>query len=134
MKKGLSMDNRGGIQSQIVESSEVGLGGNEFETGLINVAANATIKKGTVLKRNGTKFEPVTDIDAETPVAINPKDITNSGGAAADMSFRAIIFGPVRADVLKIGDVAVTNPAHFDKIRANALCIPMVQNDISRTS
>jgi hypothetical protein len=128
------MDNRGGIQSQVVESSEVGLGGNEFETGSINVAPNATIKKGTVLKRNGTKFEAVTDIDTETPIAINPKDIINSGASAADMSFRAIIFGPVRADVLTVNNTPVTNPAHFDKIRANALCIPVIQNDISRTS
>jgi hypothetical protein len=126
------MNNRGGIQSQIVESQVVGLGGNEFETGSIIVAANTTIKKGVVLKRAGANFAPVTDLESEKPVAINSFDIINSGASAANMSFRAIIFGPVRADLLTVNGV-VTTPAQNDLIRASTVCIPINVNDISRT-
>ena len=121
---------RGGIKSQTVENSVVGLGGNEFETGLINVPATSIIKKGTVLFRSGSKFAPVTDLEEETPVAVNPFDIENPGSAAADMSFRAIIFGPVRADLLTIDGVATTD-AQNDAIRCHASIIPIKVNDIS---
>jgi len=126
------MNNRGGIQTQIVETNVVGLGGNEFETGLINVAANTTIKRGVVLKRDGSKFAPLADFEDDTPVAINPFDIINDKPAAADMSFRAIIFGPVRADLLTVNGI-VTTPAQNDLIRASATCIPITVHDISRT-
>jgi len=125
---------RGGVKKQIVESSVVGLGGNEFETGSITVAANTTISKGAVLKRDGAgKFALVTDLTAETPVAINPFDIPNPTAAAAELSMRGIIFGPVRADLLHVNGTPVTSPALLDKIRANALCVPIMANDISRT-
>jgi len=125
---------RGGIKTQIVESSVVGLGGNEFETGSITVAANTTILKGAVLKRDGAgKFALVTDLSAETPVAINPFDIPNPTAAAAELSMRGMIFGPVRADLLHVNGTPVTSPAFLDKIRANTLCVPIKANDISRT-
>jgi len=126
---------RGGITTQTVENPVVGLGGNEFETGSITVAANTTVKRGAILKRDSTgKFALVTDISTETPVAINPFDIPNPSASAAEMSMRAIIFGPVRADLLNVSGAAITSPAAFDKIRANALCVPVQVTDISRTS
>jgi len=125
---------RGGIRSQTVDNSVVALGGNEFETGSITVAAGDTVKAGALLKRDGAlKFAPVADLGADTPVAVNPFEIANKGNTAADMSVRAIIFGPVRADMLNVKGLPVTSPACFDKIRANALCIPIHVNDISRT-
>jgi hypothetical protein len=123
---------RGGIRSHTVESSVVCLGNNEFETGSINVAANAIIKKGTVLKRVGEKFAPISNIETETPVAINPFDIENTSNAAADMSMRACICGNVRADLLTANGVTTT-PAQNDKIRASTACIPLTVNDISHT-
>ena len=124
---------RGGIRTQDVESKAVGLGGNEFETGVINVAAGVTVLAGSILKRDATgKFTLVTDLAVDTPVAINPFDIPNPGGVAADMSLRAIVYGRVRADMLNVNGLPVTSPAFFDKIRANTLCIPIQVNDISR--
>ncbi len=124
---------RGRIQSQTVENSVVALGDNTFETGSINVAAGATIKKGVVLYRVAdSKFAPVTDSAAEKPCAVNPADIINEGSAAADLSLRAIIAGPVRADLLTINGVKTTS-AQNDLLR-NYSIIPEKQNDISRTS
>ena len=124
---------RGGITTQIVDNSVVALGDNEFETGLINVPGNSTIKKGTVLQRLPSgKFAPVTDAEDETPRAVNPFDIPNTEAAARDLSIRAIISGPVRADLLLIDD-RVTTAEENDLIRDHALIIPVKQNDISRT-
>jgi hypothetical protein len=124
---------RGGIQSQIVENSMVALGDNDFETGLINVAAGATIKRGVVLYRGaGGKFAPVTDTATQKPSAVNPADIENKGSAAADLSIRAIIAGRVRADLLTINGI-VTTAEQNDMLRDYSI-IPERQNDISRTS
>ena len=126
---------RGGVDSREVGTPVVALGDNQFETGSITVAANATIKKGALLKRDATgKFALITDLDNETPVAINPFDIENKSEAAADMSMRGMIFGRVRADLLNVNGLPVTSPAYFDKIRANTLCVPIRINDISHTS
>ena len=125
---------RGGVRNESVESKAVGLGGNEFETGVLNVAAATTIPAGALLKRDAAgKFALVTDLTADTPVAINPFDIPNKGSAAADMSLRAIIFGRVNANMLNVSGAPVTSPALFDKIRANTLCVPIQTTDISRT-
>jgi len=126
---------RGGIESREVGTPVVGLGDNQFETGSITVAANATIKAGALLKRDAAgRFALVTDLDTETPVAINPFDIPNNSGASAELSMRGMIFGRVRADLLHVNGLPVTTPAYFDKIRANTLCVPIRVNDISHTS
>ena len=128
------MDNRNGIQTQIVDRSQVGLGGNLFETGLITVGPGKTIKKGSLLIRSGDKFALVTDLATENPVAINPFDIPNRDTMlSADMSLRAIIFGPVRADMLNVNGLPITSQAYFDKIRDTANCTPILAHDISRT-
>lgn len=124
---------RGGMQSQTVKDSIVALGDNIFETGSINVAAGATIKKGVVLYREvDSKFAPVTDAATQKPCAVNPADIKNEGSAAADLSLRAIIAGPVRADLLTINGIKTT-AAQNDMLRAYSI-IPEKQNDISHTS
>jgi len=139
---------RGGIDSRVVGGGEVALGNNEYETGLINVAANSIVKAGTVLIRAGNKFTPATEIettdevdtDAGTEtvsitttkkVVINPYDVENKGAAAADLSLRVIISGPVRADMLKIGNRGITD-AEKDAIRGSSI-IALRANDISRT-
>jgi hypothetical protein len=145
------MGGRGGITEQVVENSVVALGGNNFETGIINVAAGATIKKGVVLKRAGNKFAPVVDTSPititadvsntpaqipipgttiDTPVAVNPFDISNPGNAAADMSIRAIVSGPVRADLLPIDGGGITD-AQGDMLRDYGV-IPVKVADLSR--
>jgi len=127
---------RGGIKTNIIESSVVGLGGNQFETGSIVVPAGATIPAGAVLRRGYSGiFELVTNLTTDTPVAVNPFDIPNNdpSGHGIQASMRAIISGPVRADMLNINGNSITAPKDFDKIRANSLCIPIQANDISRT-
>jgi hypothetical protein len=143
---------RGGIKTEIVENSVVALGDNNFETGVITVPAGETIKKGTVLKRANGKFAPVlntapqtinVDVDGtatdvpipgsvtDVPVAVNPFDIPNPGTAPADLSIRALISGPVRADLLTI-DGEVTTDDQNDMLRDYGI-IPIKVNDISRT-
>jgi hypothetical protein len=143
---------RGGIKTETIENSVVPLGGNQFETGLITVPANSMIKKGVLLKREGGKFAPVTNtapatinadvngsetsiplpgIPAEIPVAVNPFDVPNHGSAAADLSIRALISGPVRADLLTVAGVATTDDQN-DMLR-NYGIIPIKVNDVSRT-
>jgi hypothetical protein len=145
------MSGRGGITEQVVDNSVVALGGNDFETGVITVEAGATIKKGVVLKRAGNKFAPVVDTSpititadvdgdetqipipgtaVDTPVAVNPFDITNPG-TAADLSIRALISGPVRADLLTINGGAI-DAKQGDMLR-NYGIIPVKAADLSRT-
>jgi hypothetical protein len=146
------MSGRGGIKTEIIENSEVALGNNVFETGIINISAGTTIPKGTVLKRVSGKFAPVLDTSPQTitadvsetpteipipgsvtdvPVAVNPFDIPNPGESAADFSIRALISGPVRADLLKINGAGTTDDQN-DMLR-NYGIIPIKVNDISWT-
>jgi hypothetical protein len=146
------MGGRGGITEKVVENSIVALGGNDYETGVITVGAGATIKEGVVLKRTGNKFVPVVDTSPVTitadvsgtatqipipgtvkdiPVAVNPFDISNPGTAAADMSIRALVSGPVRADLLIINGGEISD-AQGDMLRDYGI-IPVKVADLSRT-
>ena len=126
---------RGGTRTETIENIAVGLGGNEFETGVLNVAGNTTVPAGALLKRGADgKFALVTDLENEIPVAINPFDVPNHGTIAKDMSLRPIIYGRVNASALNVNRLPITSPSFFDKIRANTLCVPIQTNDISRTS
>jgi hypothetical protein len=139
------------MTEQEISNPVVALGGNDFETGVINVGAGQTISKGVVLKRAGNKFAPVTNTSpvsisadvsgteteipipgttVDTPVAVNPFDITNPGTAAADMSIRALITGPVRADLLTINGGPITDEQR-DMLRSYGI-IPVKVNDLSR--
>ncbi|GHU66655.1 hypothetical protein FACS189447_07990 [Spirochaetia bacterium] len=143
---------RGGITREVVGKGIVALGGNEFETGIITIAAGITLKAGSLLKRAGSKFAPVLDTSPQTitadvnetatqipipgttkdtPVAVNPFDIPNPGASAADLSLRAIISGPVRADLLLVGTQGTTDDQN-DMLR-NYGIIPIQENDISWT-
>jgi hypothetical protein len=145
------MGGRGGITEQVIENSVVALGGNDFETGVITVGAGAIINKGVVLKRTGNKFAPVVDTNPVTitadvagtgtqipipgtavdvPVAVNPFDISNPGTAAADLSIRALVSGPVRADLLTINGGEITD-AQGDMLRDYGI-IPVKVADLSR--
>jgi hypothetical protein len=124
------MGGRGGIKDHVVTNSVVALGGNNFETGIINVPAESIIEKGVVLKRVGDKFAPITDTGVDVPVAVNPFDIENTAAAAADLSIRALISGQVRADLLTI-DGAGTTDAQNDMLRDYGI-IPVKVNDLSR--
>jgi len=100
-----------------IENKSLLQGDNEFETGIINVAAGAVIPAGAFLQRasNG-KFAVVTDTEEETPCAVNPVEIKNTGTAAADIPIRALVAGRVRQDMLSVNGEAISD-AEADMIR-----------------
>lgn len=69
----------------------------------------------------------VTDV----PVAVNPFDIANPGTAPADCAIRALISGPVRADLLTINGAAIS--ADQGDMLRNYGIIPVKVTDLSRT-
>jgi hypothetical protein len=124
------------------------LGNNEFETGVLTVPAGATVLAGALLKRVDDKFAPVANtgpvevdaagetvsipgVPADIPVAVNPADVSNPGGAPADIPFRALVSGKVRQDMLSIYGEPIT-AAQADMLRVYGI-LPRRLNDISRT-
>jgi hypothetical protein len=112
------------IKSHAVTNKSLFLGNNEFETGILTVLAGITVPAGAFLSRDktsqkfsaavntedieidvpdgdgGTEAVAIPGVPINYPVAINPVEIKNAAGAPADISFRALIFGKVRADML----------------------------------
>ena len=87
------------IETSTVDTSTVLLGNNDFETGLLAaVPANTIVKAGTYLKRDGEKFAVLTNPASEKVVGIVPFDVENEKSSVADVPFRALIAGRVRAD------------------------------------
>jgi hypothetical protein len=138
-----------------VTSRVVMLGDNYFESGVIPIAAGATITAGTVLKRNtdgkfapvvntdpipgthgtpaaggGWATEPTDPIPGDVPAAIMPFDITNRKDAAADFGFRALVQGRVRLDMLRINGMPIT-AAQRDMLREIGI-LPVKITDLSQ--
>jgi hypothetical protein len=139
----------GGMKTTNVENKVVAIGDNLFESGIINIAAGATVKAGTVLKRDvDGKFAPAIDTEynpglpadgggweippspGDIPIAVMPFDIENLGTAAADYGFRAIVSGRVRADMLTVNGQPTTTEQN-DRLRSYAI-IPVKVKDLSR--
>jgi hypothetical protein len=113
-----------------VKNRVVAIGNNLFESGVINVPAQSKITAGTLLKREESgKFSPVLS-DEDTPVAVMPYDLENSGDAAADCGFRALTSGRVRADMLTV-DGSITTAAQNDALRSYTI-IPIKVTDLSQ--
>jgi hypothetical protein len=124
------MSSRGGIKKKIVGEGVVALGGNEFETGYIEVPANSFVTKGTVLSR-ATDGKFVRATASADIIAVNSIDIVNDTDSAQQMSFRALINGPVREDLLRLNG-GVLNAADRDNLRRVGI-VPILVIDISRT-
>ena len=145
----------GGMKVTNPVNRVVMLGDNRFESGVINIAAGATITAGTVLKRNedgkfapventgttpgtpgvpaaggGWATEPTDPVPGDVPAAVMPFDITNAKSAAADLGFRALVEGRVRRDMLKIADSELT-AAQCDMLR-NVGILPVKVTDLSQ--
>jgi hypothetical protein len=138
-------------QTRHPENKSLFLGNNEFETGLLTVPAGTTIPAGALLKRVDNKFAPVLNtspiqinvgdsstidvpvpgVPADAPVAVNPVEVKNPGGAPADIPFRALVSGKVRADMLSVDGQPIT-AAQADMLRVYGI-LPRRLNDISRT-
>jgi hypothetical protein len=138
-----------------VKNKVVAIGDNWFESGLINIASAASVKAGTVLKRDtngkfapvvktettpgthgvpadggGWQTEPTDPVPGDIPVAVMPYDLENLGNADADYGFRAIVSGRVRADMLTINGNSTT-AAQNDLLRSCGI-IPVKVTDLSQ--
>ena len=120
------------IETSTVDTSTVLLGNNDFETGLLAaVPANTIVKAGTYLKRDGEKFAVLTTPASEKVVGIVPFDVENEKGSVADVPFRALIAGRVRADkVLLNGNKPAVE--QLDMLRACGI-ITVTVTDVSQT-
>ena len=121
------------IETSTVDTSTVVLGNNDFETGLLAaVPANTIVKAGTYLKRDGEKFAVLTNPASEKVVGIVPFDVENEKSSVADVPFRALIAGRVRADkVLLNGNKPAVE--QLDMLRARGI-IPVTVTDVSQTA
>lgn len=86
------------------------LGGNEFESGALTVAASGSVSEGALLKRDSNgKFVAVSDLSNETPVAVYVGEtLTNATGSAKDFEIRAVVSGRVDATKCHVGSDALT--------------------------
>jgi hypothetical protein len=142
----------GGMKIENVTNRVVLLGDNHFESGIINIAAGATVAEGTVLKRDadgkfapvintdttpgthgtpasggGWEAEPTDPVPGDAPVAVMPFSITNNKAAAADFGFRALVDGRVRLDMLRINGNPIT-AAQSDMLRGVGILPVKVTN------
>ena len=118
------------METKTIDTSVLLLGDNEFETGVLaDVPADSVVKAGTCLKRSGEKFAVLKTPASEKVAAIVPFDVENEKGTAADVPFRALISGKVRADkILFDGNAATTE--QLDMLRACAI-VPLKVTDVS---
>ena len=121
------------IETSTVDTSTVVLGNNDFETGLLAaVPANTIVKAGTYLKRDGEKFAVLTTPASEKVVGIVPFDVENEKSSVADVPFRALIAGRVRADKVLLNGNKPTGE-QLDMLRACGI-IPVTVTDVSQTA
>lgn len=121
------------IETNTVDTGTVLLGNNDFETGVLAaVPANTVIKAGTYLKRNGEKFAVLTTPATEKVAGVVPFDVENEKDSAADVPFRALIAGRVRADKVLLNGNKPT-AEQLDMLRACGI-IPVAVTDISHTA
>ena len=110
------------------ENKTLVLGSNFYETGVIAIAAGVEIAAGTLLKRASGKFAKAASTD--TPVAVMPLALKNTGAASADIGFRALVCGMVRRDMLNLSGAALTD-AQCDALRGYGI-VPVKVTDISQ--
>jgi hypothetical protein len=118
-----------GVNFDTIESKSLQLGDNKFEQGTMPVAAGATVKAGTLLKRSGErKFAKAESGD--TAIAVVPFDMENASTTALDFGFRAIIGGMVRKDMLNLNGDPITS-AQADSLRDYGIVV-VETHDVSR--
>lgn len=120
------------MKTSKVENKSLFQGRNEYETGILTIPAGETVSVGAFLARGADgKFTAVSDTATEKPVAVNPVEMKNTGVASADFSFRALIGGKVRFDMLSVGGQPIT-AAQADMIRQYGI-IPKNVTNVSWT-
>ena len=121
-----------GVKFSIIESKALQLGNNKFEQGTVNVAAETTIKGGTILKRGASEKTFVIAEAGDTPVAVVPFDMVNESTSAVNFGFRAIIGGEVRRDMLNLDGASPISGAVVDSLRDHCGIIAVDSTDLSR--
>jgi hypothetical protein len=115
------------VEIHNVENKALFMGDNEFEQGTLTVPANTTVPAGATLVRElDGKFSPAGG-EASDILAINPAPVKNKSAAPADISFRALISGKVRRDLVTFGGAAITD-AQADQLRSYGIIARTVYN------
>jgi len=120
----------GNITSTDYANPPLCIGDNEFETGVVTVAANTTLAKGTVLIRQSSgKFAvvvvtpgtpPTSTLAADAGVAILVEDVANGTGSSVDMNLRVMIAGKVNRELLNAAGEPLTDD-ECDILRSQAI-------------
>ncbi|MCQ2087875.1 MAG: hypothetical protein MJZ37_07465 [Bacilli bacterium] len=90
------------------KSVRIGLGENEFRTGVLTVAGNTTVKAGTIVQTVEGKFVASAGGSNEVGMGVLVDDVINSGNSSADIPLRVLISGRVNSKALLVGSSAAT--------------------------
>jgi hypothetical protein len=120
-----------GMKVENVSSRVLMLGGNNFSSGKITLAAGTTLVAGAVLKRGAGANEFTVAAAADEYTAVNPFEIKNDTSNSKVFGFRVLMDGRVREDMLRVGANAVT-VADIDKLRKVGI-LPVKVTDLSQT-
>lgn len=118
----------GNYQNVAHDTKLVLVGYNEYETGLLTVPANTTIKSGTIVQKVDGKFVLSEGAASEVSLAVVVTEEANTTGSPKDVACRVVISGQVNKKALLVGGVAATD-AQADLIRKFGL-IPIVVNEV----
>lgn len=113
----------GNFESENRGQVDLLLGDNEFETGVLTLAASGSVKEGALLKRESNgNFGVVTDTSNQTPVAVYVgEDITNSSESSATYPTRAVISGRVAASRCHYSTNTALSAADKDALRGHSI-------------
>ena len=111
-----------------IDTGSVALGGEEFEDGLLTLAAGGIIPAGTVLEKAAGKYVFAADAPtAGAPLAVLTYELDVA--AAGDIPIRALIAGRVNRTRLKLnGDTDPVPDAVVDALRDfSIIAVPVKQ-------
>ena len=112
-------------ETKNIEPKTLLLGGNEFETGVLNVPAAGTgetinIPDGAVLTRDGTSGKYVVAEDTDGALFILADHIITPITEAGDYPVRVCIKGDVNRNLVTLGGANLTD-AQVDALRQNGI-------------
>lgn len=112
-------------ETKNIEPKTLLLGGNEFETGVLNVPAagvgeTINIPDGAVLTRDGTSGKYVVAEDTDGALSILVDHIITPITKAGDYPVRVCIKGDVNRNLVTLGGANLTD-AQVDALRQNGI-------------
>ena len=117
-------------ETKNIEPKTLLLGGNEFETGVLNVPAAGSgetinIPDGAVLTRDGTSGKYVVAEDTDGALFILVDHIITPITAAGDYAVRVCISGDVNRNLVTLNGAELTD-AQVDDLRKNNILVRTV--------